>query len=289
MKNRPLVSFCIITYNQERYIRDAILSAFNQTYTPMEIIISDDCSTDNTVHVIEETIKNYSGPHTIKKNYNKKNLGIRENCNKVLYDISKGDIVLLAGGDDISTPDRTSTYVDIFNRFPNVMSVSCKSKMIDEYGCVIDSDFGWDDGFTIFSKYEYLTYRMFFIYSGDSRALRRKVISSFPKLKYTKAEDLYLFLRSLIIGDACYIRKRVHDTNYSKIRRKNYSEIEVQGCCDVEFAKENGLLSVKEAYLFTDKIKYIREYFELYVSPKTSCVKTFLYRVLHKVFHVKKI
>ena len=45
---RPLVSFCIVTYNQEKYIRAAIEGALKQTYSPMEIIISDDCSTDGT-------------------------------------------------------------------------------------------------------------------------------------------------------------------------------------------------------------------------------------------------
>jgi glycosyltransferase involved in cell wall biosynthesis len=42
--NRPLVSFVLLTYNQEKYVADALRAALNQTYSPLEIIISDDCS-----------------------------------------------------------------------------------------------------------------------------------------------------------------------------------------------------------------------------------------------------
>ena len=52
--NKPLISFLLLTYNQENYIQDAINGALAQTYSPLEIIISDDCSTDGTYKKIEE-------------------------------------------------------------------------------------------------------------------------------------------------------------------------------------------------------------------------------------------
>ncbi|MBR1871017.1 MAG: glycosyltransferase [Kiritimatiellae bacterium] len=56
---KPLVSFCISCYNQERYIAQALESAFAQTYGNMEIVISDDCSTDGTVGAIKDAIAKY--------------------------------------------------------------------------------------------------------------------------------------------------------------------------------------------------------------------------------------
>jgi cellulose synthase/poly-beta-1,6-N-acetylglucosamine synthase-like glycosyltransferase len=41
--NRPLVSFILLTYNQERFVNEAVEGALAQTYTPLEIIISDHC------------------------------------------------------------------------------------------------------------------------------------------------------------------------------------------------------------------------------------------------------
>ena len=41
-ENKPLISFILITYNQEDFVRDALDGAFNQTYSPLEIIITDD-------------------------------------------------------------------------------------------------------------------------------------------------------------------------------------------------------------------------------------------------------
>jgi cellulose synthase/poly-beta-1,6-N-acetylglucosamine synthase-like glycosyltransferase len=46
--SRPLISFCLLTYNQAPFIREAIEAALAQTYSPLEIIISDDFSNDNT-------------------------------------------------------------------------------------------------------------------------------------------------------------------------------------------------------------------------------------------------
>jgi hypothetical protein len=48
LKERPFVTFALFVYNQEKYIREAVEGAFSQTYEPLEIILSDDCSTDRT-------------------------------------------------------------------------------------------------------------------------------------------------------------------------------------------------------------------------------------------------
>ncbi len=59
--NHPLVSICCITYNQENYIRDTIEGFLMQkTSFPIEIIIHDDCSTDNTANIIREYASKYS-------------------------------------------------------------------------------------------------------------------------------------------------------------------------------------------------------------------------------------
>ena len=53
MSERPLVTFALFAYNQEKYIREAVEGAFSQTYQRMEIILSDDCSTDSTFDILK--------------------------------------------------------------------------------------------------------------------------------------------------------------------------------------------------------------------------------------------
>lgn len=100
------VSYCILTYNQEEYIEQTLNAAVNQTYSPMEIIVSDDGSTDRTFEIIRQFAKKYKGPNQIVINQNSPNLGLREHYNKVLYELSHGDIVILADGDDVSVENR---------------------------------------------------------------------------------------------------------------------------------------------------------------------------------------
>lgn len=94
-----LVSVCIITYNQEKYVQEAIESILCQvTNFAYELIISDDCSTDQTDSIIRECIKNNSSGHKITYFDQKKNIGIQHNfafalskCNAPYTAICEGD------------------------------------------------------------------------------------------------------------------------------------------------------------------------------------------------------
>jgi glycosyltransferase involved in cell wall biosynthesis len=98
------------TYNQEKFVKEAIIGALAQTYSPLEIIISDDCSQDNTFQIIQNMVQDYSGPHRLRVNRNHVNLGVTQHLNRVV-DMSSGQLIVLAAGDDISLPDRVAeTY-----------------------------------------------------------------------------------------------------------------------------------------------------------------------------------
>ena len=106
----PLVSFVLIAYNQEQFVGQAVSSALAQTYSPLEIILSDDCSPDRTFAIMEQMAAAYKGPHRIVLNRNPRNLGLVAHVNKV-FALCHGELVVVAAGDDISVPERTSTIV----------------------------------------------------------------------------------------------------------------------------------------------------------------------------------
>lgn len=102
---KPIITFVLLAYNQEQYIREAVESALAQTYSPLEIILSDDCSTDSTYKIIKEIAANYRGKHTIVLNQPLKNLGLISHVNQALK-IASGEFIVMAAGDDISEKDR---------------------------------------------------------------------------------------------------------------------------------------------------------------------------------------
>ena len=102
-----LVSFYILAYNHESMIEDAINGALSQTYSNLEIIISDDCSTDDTWSVIQNLIHDYRGRHKIVTRRNSCNLGISAHINEI-WKISTGQWIFASAGDDVSLPDRVS-------------------------------------------------------------------------------------------------------------------------------------------------------------------------------------
>ena len=97
MKQATKVSFVMPTYNVEKYIREAIESIIKQTYLHWELIIVDDCSTDNTTSIIEEYLNRHSNITLIRRNINS------GGCRLPRFDgimASKGDFVCPIDSDD---------------------------------------------------------------------------------------------------------------------------------------------------------------------------------------------
>lgn len=103
----PLVSIIVITYNQKELLKDCIDSIINQDYEDIEIIISDDCSTDGSFKYNSEK---YKDNKRIKFTKTKVNVDITGNCNNGLRYV-KGKYVVFIGGDDILKFNKISTQV----------------------------------------------------------------------------------------------------------------------------------------------------------------------------------
>lgn len=111
VEEHPLVTFALFAYNQERFIREAVEGALAQTYSPLEIVLSDDSSSDGTFRIMEECVSTYSGPHQVVLNRNASNLGIADHINTILS-LCKGDLIVMAAGDDISYSERVAVLID---------------------------------------------------------------------------------------------------------------------------------------------------------------------------------
>jgi len=135
-KAQPLVTFALFAYNQECFIREAVTSAFAQTYEPLEIILSDDCSTDQTFEIMKEMVAGYRGPHRVRVVRNAKNMGVLDHV-LMRGQEACGEIVVVAAGDDISLPERTECLVSVFASTEDVYAAFSFVKIIDELGIEI--------------------------------------------------------------------------------------------------------------------------------------------------------
>jgi glycosyltransferase involved in cell wall biosynthesis len=104
---KKTVSVVMCTYNGEKYLREQLDSIIQQTYPINELIVQDDCSTDNTVAIIEEYIQKYP---FIKLFVNDHNIGFNQNFKRAAMRAT-GDYVALSDQDDVWFPEKIEKQV----------------------------------------------------------------------------------------------------------------------------------------------------------------------------------
>ena len=133
----PLVSVICICYNQSRWVKDAIKSVLDQDYKNIELIVIDDCSSDDSVNVISKFIE--VSPDIIFLR-NDINLDHNKTFNKA-FDKSKGAYVIDLAADDILLPGRVTQGVKAFTDGPSKMGFHhSEATLISEDGSLIGTD-----------------------------------------------------------------------------------------------------------------------------------------------------
>lgn len=124
----PLVSICIPAYNAERFIEETLESALAQDYRPLEIIVSDDGSTDRTPQIVED----YTG-QVVRLLRQVRNLGMSANWNAVIR-ASEGKYVCKLDADDLLEPPYISRLTAVMEATPGITFAHCACRLIDEAG-----------------------------------------------------------------------------------------------------------------------------------------------------------
>jgi glycosyltransferase involved in cell wall biosynthesis len=114
---QPLFTVATITYNSSKWVRQSIESILSSNYINFELIISDDCSTDNTWEIIQQ----YKDIR-IRAWRNESNLGEYQNRNKVLHE-ANGKFIIYIDGDDILYKDSLNRFAVYLNAFPSAKGI----------------------------------------------------------------------------------------------------------------------------------------------------------------------
>lgn len=207
--DKPLISYVVTTYNIEKFVEESVKCAFAQTYSPLEIVLSDDCSTDRTYDIMRQLAEEYTGPHRIVLNRNEENLGITRHMNKAYLELASGEIIIAAHGDDISEPGRTELSYRYLIENPDVTALSFSVDAIDENGKIVKQHS---------STVDYV-HRYSFTSGGNipapSRAFYKRVMTEFGPLNDDcPTEDELISFRSLMLGDNAFFPE--HMVKYRK-------------------------------------------------------------------------
>jgi glycosyltransferase involved in cell wall biosynthesis len=128
----PLVSVVIPTYNYGRFVCQAVDSALAQTYSPLEVIVVDDGSTDDTRQRLQSFGQEIRYVYQQNKHLSAaRNNGIRE---------ARGVFIALLDSDDIWAPEKLARQVELFDRFPDIGLVGTESFSIDDQGSRVKPD-----------------------------------------------------------------------------------------------------------------------------------------------------
>lgn len=284
-KNLPLVSVTVIAYKSADTIIETLNSIYNQTYPHIELIVSDDCSPDNTVEVCHQWIEEHKDRfvHTelITVDHN---TGVSANCNRA-DDACNGEWIKDVAGDDILLADCIETCVNYITNNPDTIYLwgRCKAFGIDERRCKeIDDRFDYD----FFKKtpkeqYEQLVFKNNCIPATSCLYNRLKLIElgirNDERIPFI--EDRPKWINLLLAGvpfsfvDKTLVLYRVSEDSLPTATQlpKNFS---------ISFAKFYLYYQFKPFYNEVGKTEAIRRY----VQAKRTITDAWYWKIANKIF-----
>ncbi|WP_281323776.1 glycosyltransferase [Flavobacterium sp. IMCC34518] len=132
MQNNPLVTIICLCYNHESYVVETLNSVINQLYPSIELIIVDDCSSDNSKTIITTWLEKIPEIQFIA---NETNLGNTKSFNKALK-LAKGEYVIDLAADDVLLPNCVALQINAFknSQYTNLGVVYGNVELISEKG-----------------------------------------------------------------------------------------------------------------------------------------------------------
>ncbi len=171
----PSISVALCTRNGARFIEEQVRSILRQSQLPLEIVLSDDASSDTTVQQVQDLVHGFVAADataipTLRVLLNSSPLGVVKNFEQATLACS-GDLIALCDQDDRWSPERLATMARAFSDDPTLLLQHSNARLVDDSG----SPFGY----TLFDALDVTTAEKREVFSGDGfhALLRRNLVT----------------------------------------------------------------------------------------------------------------
>lgn len=276
MKQNNTTSVVMATYNGACYVKEQLQSIINQNRKPDEIIIMDDCSTDDTVGIIKELLGSSQINYYIY--VNKKNIGWRANFIKGFH-YATGDFIFCADQDDLWYPEKIEIMTNILKDNERINVLACNLAPLYERGSRKIADFYINNyGEDYIARVDLRDTGFTMVRTGCTLCFRRCLLNLID-LVWTEqlAHDEVIWAVGLVTEGLYIVNKpliqfRRHGNNNSPSNEKSLKRrLFLAECNHVKIAnliKNNNILGISDTNLYllkrlnefsNDRIKAFKE------------------------------
>ena len=225
--DKPLVSVGLIVYDESQFIRATLDSLLAQDYSNVEIIIADNCSSDDSGDICAQAAREDSRVRYVR---HEQNIGSAANSIYVL-EASQGEYFMWAAGHDLWAPDLVSKCVAALESHPQAAIASASSLWIDADGRPLERESGWYDTRGLGPMR-----RFFFAFWGNLHpvlgVIRAQYLRDIPRIHVCVGADQILLTELSLRGDFIHVpgtswsrrQPRNEETHKEKMRRYTGSE-----------------------------------------------------------------
>lgn len=224
---KPLVSIGVFLHNEDRFLRESLASLQAQDYPNVEIVVSDNCSTDDTDEICRQMSE--SDPR-INYERQEKNIGAAANSIRVL-ERANGKYFMWASGHDLWSPNLVSACVVSLEEHPDAALAYASSTWIDPDGQPLDKESGWYD-----TRGMDPMVRFFVAFWGNLHPvlglIRTEYLKNIAKLHACVGSDQIVLAELALRGDflhvpdASWSRREPRGKEFHKDRIKRYTSAE---------------------------------------------------------------
>lgn len=213
----PLISIVLCTFNGEKFLAQQIESVLQQTYTNLEIIISDDASIDSTKSILQK----YLGDERVKLFFQQTNIGYIKNFEFALAQ-ARGDFIAFCDQDDIWLQHKIEKLFSSIDRYTLVYG---DSKLIDENGLYLNKNLS--DVRKMYTGTDTKGFILRNIVSGHSMMIKRELLSRTLPVPQDFFHDEWFAVNAAVMNGILYVNEpltlyRQHGATVTKtIVKKN--------------------------------------------------------------------
>ena len=245
--NIPKVSVCIPTFNAAEYLQQAVLSVMEQDYPDFEIVLVDNCSTDNTASLVNELQQSSNG--LLRFYQNDRNIGMVGNLNRCM-EYAKGTYIKFLCADDLLLPGCLEQMTTELDRQQSISLVASGRSIINQHGDQLTLRLYSTKNVRVSGKQAITECLFGSHYIGEPSAVmfRKSDVKEGFREDLPQVLDIDMWFRLLEQGDLLYIGKPL--------------------CAIRQHADQMTNANIKSGALIDDNIKLFEDYsHKVYIKP----------------------